>query len=399
MILTGAATIPPMPAPPDAEFMRLAIRLAMRGRGAVEPNPMVGCVIVKNGRIIGQGWHETYGGPHAEPNALAACTESPQGATAYVTLEPCCHSNKKTPPCVPKLIDARIHRVVIGCVDPNPLVKGGGAAKLATAGVEVQVGLLEAEARQLIAPFFAQRREGRPYVTLKWAQTADGKVAGRDGARLHISNAASTRAVHHLRATCDCIVVGISTVLTDDPLLTARDVPKPRLLSRCVLDTRLRIPNSSRLVRSAHEAPLCVYCAEQTYRQRHRRCHELGEARVEVYPLPQNSDSSLSLSHLVRNLPRGPEALYPTNLLVEPGPKLAASFFGTGLADRLWLFRAPTRVDDPSAPAAAPIPDDWIKTAEVELDGDILTEYLNPRSPLFFAPEPSADFLLAANRL
>src|SRR5437588_4553723 len=136
----------------DADYMRLAIRLAMRGRGAVEPNPMVGCVIVKEGRVIGEGFHERFGGPHAEPNALAECTESPRGATAYVTLEPCCHSNKKTPPCVPRLIDAKLGRVVVGCIDPNPEVAGRGVEQLRAAGIEVAGGVLEKQGRQLAAP-------------------------------------------------------------------------------------------------------------------------------------------------------------------------------------------------------------------------------------------------------
>src|SRR3954451_23545285 len=172
----------------DDDFMRRAIRLAMNGRGRVEPNPMVGCVIVKDGRVIGEGFHQQYGGPHAEPNALASCTESPAGGTAYVTLEPCCHTNKKTPPCAPRVIEAGIARVVVGCLDPNPEVDGKGVAMLRAAGVTVDGPVLEGEAKQLIAPFIARTRLGRPYVTLKWAQTADGKVAGPGGTRMQISN-------------------------------------------------------------------------------------------------------------------------------------------------------------------------------------------------------------------
>jgi diaminohydroxyphosphoribosylaminopyrimidine deaminase/5-amino-6-(5-phosphoribosylamino)uracil reductase len=383
----------------DAQFMRRAIALAMKGRGGVEPNPMVGCVIVKEGRVIGEGYHQKFGGPHAEPNALAACSESPAGATAYVTLEPCCHPNKKTPPCVPKLLEARIGRVVIGCIDPNPLVTGGGAAKLAAAGVEANVGVLEPQARQLIAPFFSQWREARPYVTLKWAQTGDGAVAGPRGTRLQIGNAASAHAVHRLRAACDAIVVGIKTVLADDPLLTARGVPEPRRLTRCVLDGQLRIPDSSRLVQTARDAPVCVFCSEQTYERSQRRVAELRDRQVEVFPLPSNSDGSLTLSHLVRRLPPGPKGFRTSHMLVEPGPTLAQSFFQVGMADRLWVFRSRTLIQNASAPVAAPIPDHWHIAGEVELDGDTLTEYLNSRSPVFFAPEPSADFLLAASRL
>src|SRR5947209_8575501 len=184
----------------DQSFMRRAIRLAMNGRGRVEPNPMVGCVIVKAGRVIGEGYHQEFGGAHAEPNALANCTESPAGATAYVTLEPCCHLNKKTPPCVPRLIEAKLARVVIGCVDPNPEVAGRGARQLQEAGITVDLGVCENEARQLAAPFFARIVQRRPYVTLKWAQTADGKVAGSGGRRLQISNEQSMGIVHNLRA-------------------------------------------------------------------------------------------------------------------------------------------------------------------------------------------------------
>src|SRR5256714_3438527 len=161
-----------MPAPPelDQQFMHRAIRLAMNGRGRVEPNPMVGCVIVKAGKIIGEGIHEHFGGPHAEPNALASCTESPQGASVYVTLEPCCHTNKKTPPCTPRLIEAKLARVVIGCLDPNPEVNGNGVRMLREAGIQVDGSVLEAEAKQLIAPFPARGNHNRPDVTLKWAE-------------------------------------------------------------------------------------------------------------------------------------------------------------------------------------------------------------------------------------
>src|SRR5256714_14414733 len=150
-----------MPEPIDESLMRRAIRLAMRGRGSVEPNPMVGCVIVKDGRVIGEGWHEQFGGPHAEPNTLASCSESPEGATAYVTLEPCCHTNKKTPPCVPKLIEAKIARVVVGCLDPNSDVNGKGVERLRTAGIEVNGPMLEEECKQLIAPVLARVNQKR----------------------------------------------------------------------------------------------------------------------------------------------------------------------------------------------------------------------------------------------
>src|SRR5690349_13832991 len=160
----------------DERFMRRALRLAMNGRGAVEPNPMVGCVIVKDGRAIGEGYHARFGGPHAEPTALASCTDPPASATVYVTLEPCCHTNKKTPPCAPQLIEAKIARAVIGCLDPNPDVNGKGVAMLRAAGIVVDRASpeIEAEAKQLIAPFIKRTVHRRPYVTMKWAESANG---------------------------------------------------------------------------------------------------------------------------------------------------------------------------------------------------------------------------------
>jgi diaminohydroxyphosphoribosylaminopyrimidine deaminase/5-amino-6-(5-phosphoribosylamino)uracil reductase len=214
-----------VPSQADEQFIRRAIRLAVNGRGRVEPNPTVGCVIVKEGRVIGGGYHQRFGEPHAEPLALASCIESPRGATAYVTLEPCSHSNKKTPPCVPQLIEAGLARVVAGCVDPNPAVHGEGLAILRNAGIEVTAPVLELECKQLIAPFIAQTIHQRPYVTLKWAQTADNKVAGPNGFPIQITNARSTRAVQALRARSNALAVGIGTVLADNPRLTVRDLP------------------------------------------------------------------------------------------------------------------------------------------------------------------------------
>jgi len=414
----------------DADWMARAINLAMKGRGSVEPNPLVGCVIVKNGRVIGEGFHERFGGPHAEPNAMAACTaagESPTGATAYVTLEPCCHTNKKTPPCVPQLIAASLDRVVIGCLDPNPAVNGQGAVQLRSAGIEVTAPVLEDEARQLIAPFLARVRLKRPYVTLKWAESADGKVAGPGGNPVRISNEASTQAVHELRGRCDAIMVGIGTVLADDPLLTARGVPAPRVLRRIVLDSRLRIPLQSWLVQTAREKSLIVYNSGDA-RVNWEHFNVLSKFGVEVYAVPADSAGRPSIEFIIHHLDLG-----VTHLLVEPGPELARSFFREGtngesvpseprnsswhgrpacasepktqagrlcheLVDRLWVFRSPMRIDDATAPAAPHVPDHFLKTAELDLNGDRLTEYLNPASEAFIKNVASADLRLLSDR-
>lgn len=365
--------------------MERAIELAMLGRGRVEPNPIVGCVIARDSRILGEGYHAAYGGPHAEPVALSACSESPAGATVYVTLEPCSHTNKKTPPCAPRLIEAGVGRVVVGCLDPNPQVNGRGAAMLREAGITVEVSVLEDRCRQLIAPFVARQRLNRPYVTLKWAQSADGRIAGPGGARVRISNERSHRVIHGLRARCDAIMVGINTVLKDDPLLTARHVPEARPLLRLVLDSQLRLPPTAQLVRTAQDDVL-VFHAAGAARPEQPICQS-----VTCIPVPTADDGRLRLDHVLAAL----QPWAPTHLLVEPGPTLAEGFFQSGLVDRVWVIRSPRVIGDDTAPAAAAVPADYVLAGEIDLDGDRLAEYLNPASPTFAAAAPSADLYLA----
>jgi diaminohydroxyphosphoribosylaminopyrimidine deaminase / 5-amino-6-(5-phosphoribosylamino)uracil reductase len=379
----------------DIEPMRRAIHRAMRGRGAVEPNPMVGCVIVKQGQIIGEAHHEVFGGPHAEPLALESCSESPAGATAYVTLEPCCHLRKKTPPCTPRLIAARLSRVVIACADPNPMVNCRGIAQLRSAGIAVDDGILCDEAKQLNAAFFKGIEQRRPYVTLKWAQSADGKVGAANlaaGQRLVISNEQSLAVSHRLRSACDALLVGIHTVLADDPLLTVRGVPTRRPLLRVVADGNLRMPVSSQLIRTTAAGPVLIYCAENIYRQRHAAVAALTAHGVEVAPLRTDATGALSLDHLLDDL-GGRSA---THLLVEAGPTLAGSFMRQNLADRVWVFRSTMRVNDPAAPGAQTV--EYPPAGELTLGADKLTEYLNPQSPVFFAMTGSADLELAAGK-
>jgi diaminohydroxyphosphoribosylaminopyrimidine deaminase / 5-amino-6-(5-phosphoribosylamino)uracil reductase len=380
----------------DVELMKQAIGLAMLGRGGVEPNPMVGCVIARDGRILGQGYHQKFGGPHAEVNALNACRDQAAGATAYVTLEPCCHLEKKTPPCVPKMINAKLARVVVGCLDPNPMVGGKGIEQLRAAGILTEEGILGVECRQLNAAFFKRMDRRQPYVTVKWAQTANGKVAGAGGKRVFISNEKSHDVLHALRARCDAILVGIGTVLADDPLLTARGVSRERALLRVVLDRELRMPLSSQLARSITDGPVLVYCAQSVYHQQHSVVAAMNARGLEVMPLQPDlptgvgGSGSLLLSHLLDDL--GGRGV--SNLLVEAGPTLAASFLQQSLADRVWIFRSPKRIEDPTALDAMTM--EWPATGQISLAGDRLTEYLNPLSPVFFAMERSADFVLAA---
>lgn len=367
----------------DHSAMRRAIELAMRGRGRVEPNPMVGCIITRDETILAEGWHHAFGEPHAEADALARCAASgisTSDATAYVTLEPCCHIHKKTPPCVPRLIEANIARVVVGTTDPNPEVAGRGLEQLRRAGIVVDHSYLEASCRQLIAPFIARMVHHRPYVTLKWARTADGQVAGPGGRRLQISNAASMRQVHGLRARSDAILIGIHTALNDDPLLTARHVPEARRLIRVVLDTHLRLNPHSQLAATAKIVPTWVYCSPESAHS--ERAEGLSQAGVVLKPI---EDLHHNLIRVLHDLGEADV----THLLVEPGPTLAESFLRQNLADRAWVFHSPNISREPSPFLAPTMP--WPMTTEVNLDGDRLREHLNPQSHVYFHMEPSAD--------
>ncbi len=225
--------------PFDTQQMQRAIALARRGEGFVEPNPMVGCVLVRDGNVVGEGWHQRFGGPHAEVVALQAAGGDARGATAYVSLEPCCHHGK-TPPCTQALIDAGVARVVIAMHDSFAEVAGGGVKQLREAGIEVTVGLLDDEARQLNAPYLKLIEQGRPWVIAKWAMTLDGRIASKTGSSQWISGEASRAIGHGLRGRVDAIIVGRGTAAADDPLLTTRlsDGNKPpRTATRVVFES------------------------------------------------------------------------------------------------------------------------------------------------------------------
>ncbi len=315
--------------PLDETWMRRALALAERGCGVVEPNPLVGAVVVREGHLVGEGWHQRYGGPHAEPNALAVAGEAARGATLYVTLEPCCHHGK-TPPCTDAILRAGVERVVAAMADPFPAVAGRGAESLRAAGVAVEVGLCEVEARNLNGPYLKLLATGRPYVHAKWAMTLDGKIATRTSDSKWISNEASRRRVHELRGRMDAIVVGIGTALADDPQLTARPAG-PRTATRIVLDTRGRLPTTSSLARTAREVPVLVVTANNLPSGRRAvleglGCEvlALGEARSEVPAL---------LDELGRRR--------FTNVLVEGGSGVLGAFADAGAIDAVHAFIAP----------------------------------------------------------
>src|SRR5438270_8461490 len=241
------------------KWMARALDLAERGRGHVEPNPLVGAVVVRDGRVVGEGWHQRYGGPHAEVHALAAAGEAARGATLYVTLDPCCHHGK-TPPCTDAVLRAGIRRVVAAMSDPFPQVAGRGAVLLRAAGLIVECGLGEAEARRLNAPYLKLLATGRPYVHAKWAMSLDGKIATSTGDSQWISSDESRRRVHALRGRMDAIIIGSGTARNDDPLLTVRP-PGPRTPTRIVLSSSGSLSPTSRLLTTLPEAPVCVVTA------------------------------------------------------------------------------------------------------------------------------------------
>lgn len=329
----------------DVRFMRRAIALARRGEGRVEPNPMVGCVLVRGGRVIGEGYHRRFGGPHAEVEALGSCTGA-RGATAYVTLEPCCHYGK-TPPCTKSLIDAGVSRVVVGCLDPNEKVSGGGLKLLKKAGVETAVGIEEATACQLILPFRRWVVDHRPYVIAKWAQSIDGKIATRTGASNWISGASSRRLVHRLRARVDAVMAGSGTVRIDDPRLTARGVRIRRRAARVVWDTRLRTTSACNVVADTSAAPTIILTARKNVES--RAAAILRAKGVDILGC-RTARGGLSVRDGLRKLAqRG-----MTNVLLEGGAMLTASFIDAGLVDEAWVFVAPLVLGGTGAPSALP---------------------------------------------
>jgi diaminohydroxyphosphoribosylaminopyrimidine deaminase/5-amino-6-(5-phosphoribosylamino)uracil reductase len=314
----------------DIEWMHRALAEAERGRGAVEPNPMVGAVVVRDARAVGIGHHERFGGPHAEVVALGQAGEAARGATLYVTLEPCCHHGK-TPPCTDAILAAGLGRVVAAVGDPFPRVAGGGLAALKAAGLQAEVGCEADAARELNAPYWKRLTCGRPFVTAKWAMTLDGKTAVASGDSRWISSDDSRRRVHDLRGRMDAIIVGIGTADADDPHLTVRP-PGPRRPVRIVVDSSARLAPDSVLARTAAEVPVVVAVTDRAPPDRRER---LASAGCEVLALPGGGPVPLSL--LLDELGRRGM----TNVLVEGGGRLLGSFLDEGHVDAVEVFVAP----------------------------------------------------------
>jgi diaminohydroxyphosphoribosylaminopyrimidine deaminase / 5-amino-6-(5-phosphoribosylamino)uracil reductase len=315
----------------DEKFMGLALKLAHRGLGKVSPNPMVGAVIVKDGHIIALGYHKRFGGDHAEVDALKHAVEDVTGATMYVTLEPCCHYGK-TPPCVDAVIKSKIGKVVIGMRDPDKRVSGKSIKILKEQGIGVEVGILEADCRALNETYIKHRTTGLPFVTVKWAQSLDGKIATSTGSSSWITSPASLKLAHRLRATHDAILVGAGTIVKDNPELTTRLV-KGRNPLRVVLDSNLRIPPDVKVFQNLVKAPTVL---ATTAWDAHKTLDERRALGLEVLIVPPDA-GRVDLKALLKTL--GERDI--SSLLVEGGAETITSFLRLGLADKIIAIIAP----------------------------------------------------------
>jgi len=315
----------------DSRWMLHSIRSAAQGRGHVEPNPMVGATLVADGKCVGEGWHEVFGGPHAEINALTAAGSAARGSTLYVNLEPCCHHGK-TPPCTDAIIKAGVSRVVCAMVDPFEQVNGKGIAALAAASVQVDVGCMESQARQVNGGYLSLIEAGRPLVLVKWAQTLDGKISSPHLGRYITSDAARVEA-HRIRATCQGVMVGVGTVTSDDPLLTCRSAPgnSPH---RYVLDGRLRTPASSQIVETARQVPVTLLTTAAGVHENLALVKRFKECGVEVLELAEKPP--IKLVDVLKEL--GRQKI--TYLLVEGGRAVIRSVLTEKLASQAAIFIA-----------------------------------------------------------
>lgn len=318
----------------DEVYMRRALELAEKGRGRTSPNPMVGAVVVKSGRILAEGFHRRAGGPHAEAVALKKAGSRAEGATLYLNLEPCSHLDKRTPPCAPLIINRRIRRIVIAMRDPNPRVNGKGIAQLRQAGVRVVEGVMKREALRLNEVYIKYLTTGKPFVVSKTAMSLDGKIANARGSTTWITGEKARREAHRLRDRSDAILVGVQTVLTDNPRLTTR-LPgmKARDAHRVILDSTLKIPPTARLLTQKSIAKTIIATTRRALRKKIRALEQAG-ATVWVI---KDQDGRVSLPELMSRL----GDMGVASVLIEGGGELNASAFRSGIVDKLVWFIAP----------------------------------------------------------
>jgi diaminohydroxyphosphoribosylaminopyrimidine deaminase/5-amino-6-(5-phosphoribosylamino)uracil reductase len=328
----------------DLHYMSLALEEASKGVGRTSPNPMVGAIIVKDGKVVGKGYHKKAGTPHAEVHAIADAGHSTKGATLYVTLEPCNHTGR-TPPCTQAILRAEIARVVIGMSDPNPQVTGGGAEYLKSQGVEVRSGILEQQCRALNRPFVKHSGTGLPWIIMKAGLSLDGKIAFCPGQGAALTGFESKRYVHQLRNQVDAILIGVETARIDNPSLTTRleGVEKTRDPLRIVLDSGLRLSAEARMLNQVSSAETWIFCGEQASPERE---NALVEAGAKIFRLPLTGERRVDLSELLRFL--GQKNV--TSILVEGGSRVHGAFYKQDLVDEMLLFYAPFIIGDRGTP-------------------------------------------------
>lgn len=318
----------------DESYIKLTLELAKKGRGFVSPNPLVGCIIIKEDRIIGAGFHKEYGGKHAEINAIDSAKENVEASTLYVNLEPCSHQGN-TPPCVDRIIEKKIKKVVIGTMDMNPLVSGNGIRKLKKAGIDVKVGVLENECMNLNKFFFKFITKKIPFITLKVAQTLDGKIADTDGGSKWITSLPSRRYVHSLRSHYDAVLIGSGTLLKDDPSLTVR-LTEGRNPLRMILDTNLNIKTSHKIFTNNADKKLTLITSK-TNINRKRKLNRLEKLGVNVIFVKKESPNRLNLKSVLKEL--GKKKI--SSILVEGGGGVFTSFIQQNLFDDILIFLSP----------------------------------------------------------
>jgi len=316
-----------------SKYLKHCFELAKKGKGYVSPNPLVGAVLVKNGKVIGIGFHKKYGTAHAEVDAINHAKENVAGSTLYCNLEPCCHTNKQTPPCVPLIIEKKVKRVVISNLDPNPNVNGIGVSQLRKAGIEVSTGILKEEGEELNKFYFKSLKNKRPYIALKIAQSIDGKISRGKKEQTWLTGKKSQKFVHELRSLYDAVLIGANTVKIDNPLLTVREVQGRNPL-RIIIDGKLSSPLNSKIFNSNDSNKTWIFTSEKADR---KKIEQLKERGIKIFTIKQNGTGLLNIKTILNTLARNKI----TSILVEGGAKVFSQFINSGLYDEIIVLQAP----------------------------------------------------------